>query len=373
MERVRREKCFIICPVKKPKITKKIFFGEYDRYVRVDYVSHEIARKLKEHGESNTWFTKELDFTRDMVYWKELPPTAQRMFFLNIVYQNLMDSGVSNGFLEVFVPLITQPIWQLLYARIGYEETIHAESYSYALNLVFGSDAEKILDLVYEDKFVQQRLSNEVDAYKHVIDYVLVGGNKDDKAKQYILEMLLRVYFLEGIKFPFSFFVAWKINDDFGNPIQGIARMLKLIAWDELTTHVPTGIAIMKILRDEPEQEFQHLFTSGWFEEIATKMAMETAQLELSWGYYLLGENKQIGTLNKEVIEHFIKYMTDLRLRQLGITPIFGEKHSSIIKWFEDYRNINRSNVALQEADNLSYQKSQVKNDLDQIDPSVLF
>jgi len=362
-DRGSNHQCVIICPTKKPNIGKKIFFGEYDRYIRIDYVSHPIAQKLKEHSESNTWFTRELDFKEDITNWKKLGEKEQRVFFLNIVYQNLMDSGVSNGFLEVIVPIITQPIWQLLYARIGYEETIHSESYSYALNTIFGADASKILDLVYQDKYVQKRLSNEVDAYKNVYEYVLLGGNKDDLAKRYILEMFLRIYFLEGVKFPFSFFVAWRINENYGNPIQGIARMLKLIAWDELTTHIPTGRTLMNILRNEPEQEFQHLFTSGWFDEIALKIAKETAQQEIEWANYLLKDGELKG-LTKEITHHFIRFMTDKMLKGIKVEPLFNEKHSEIISWFDNYRMINNYNTALQEADNISYQKSQIKNDL---------
>jgi len=339
---VNNQECIIICPTKKPEIGKKIFFGQYDKYVRIDYISHPIAQRLKEHAESNTWFTKELDFKEDITNWKKLGKKEQRVFFLNIVYQNLMDSGVSNGFLEIIVPIITQPIWQLLYARIGYEETIHAESYSYALNTIFGADATKILDLVYQDKYVQKRLSNEVDAYKNVYEYVLLGRNKDDQAKKYILEMFLRIYFLEGVKFPFSFFVAWRINENYGNPIQGIARMLKLIAWDELTTHVPTGRILMNILRDEPEQEFQHLFISGWFDELALKIAKETAQQEIEWANYLFKDGELKG-LTKEIAHHFIKFMIDRILKGIKVAASSSQSnfvahvvHSQSLKYRMD-------------------------------------
>jgi ribonucleoside-diphosphate reductase beta chain len=133
--------CKIICVERKPKIGKKIFFGEYDHYIRVDYVSHEIAKRLKEHAEANTWFTKELNFTQDIQNIHKLDKVALRIFQYNIAYQNLMDSGVSNSFSNILAPLCSQPIWQLLYMRIGYEETIHAESYSYALHLIFNEKA----------------------------------------------------------------------------------------------------------------------------------------------------------------------------------------------------------------------------------------
>jgi ribonucleoside-diphosphate reductase beta chain len=362
--------CKIICVEKKPNIGKKIFFGEYDHYIRVDYVSHEIAKRLKEHAEANTWFTKELNFTQDIQNIHKLDKIALRIFQYNIAYQNLMDSGVSNSFSNILAPLCSQPIWQLLYMRIGYEETIHAESYSYALHLIFNEKAEQILDLVYYDSFVQKRLEHEVDTFEDVYKYVLLGKNKDDKAKQLILEALLRTYFLEGVKFPFSFFTAWIINENYDNAIQGISRMLKLIAYDELTTHVPTGYSIMNILRDEEEQEFSHLFVNGWFEETALKIAKQVMDEEIAWSNYLLKDG-EIPNYTREINEHFIKYQVQDKLRKIKVdyTKLgLNEKRSDIIEWFDNYRDLNKSNTALQEADNLTYQKSTLQNDLNKFD-----
>ena len=33
---------------------EKIFFGDFGHYIRIDNVTHEIARKLKEASEGNT-------------------------------------------------------------------------------------------------------------------------------------------------------------------------------------------------------------------------------------------------------------------------------------------------------------------------------
>jgi ribonucleoside-diphosphate reductase beta chain len=196
----------------------------------------------------------------------------------------------------------------------------------------------------------------------------MLGKNKDDKAKQLILEALLRTYFLEGVKFPFSFFTAWIINYVYDNAIQGISRMLKLIAYDELTTHVPTGYSIMNILRTEPEQEFQHLFESGWFDETAINIAKQVVNEEIEWSRYLLKDG-ELTNYTKEICEHFIKYQAQERLKRIKVKDIpWNEKKSDIIEWYDNYRDINRSNVALQEADNLSYQKAQLKNDLNMFD-----
>ena len=43
-------------------IEDKIFFGDYSGFIRIDQVSHEAARTLKDNAEANTWFSKEVGF-----------------------------------------------------------------------------------------------------------------------------------------------------------------------------------------------------------------------------------------------------------------------------------------------------------------------
>ena len=70
---------------KKPE-NEKIFFGDFGHYLRIDSVSHEVARKLKEASEGNTWFSKEVDYKSDKTRFSSLPQDAQRAFKLNIAY-----------------------------------------------------------------------------------------------------------------------------------------------------------------------------------------------------------------------------------------------------------------------------------------------
>lgn len=389
----------IVCIDKKPDLnTGKIFFGDYDHYIRIDYVSHELAKNLKETAEGNTWFTKELNYVEDARRWQELPDKAQRIFQLNINYQNLMDSGVANGFLTILSPIITSPIWQLLYIKIGYEEAIHSESYSYALNHVFGAKANQILDMVYNIPFIKTRLINEVDNFAEVkrrfndslvkiefwneikdklpsevvdkIEREVIAGLKDlenDDNKKAILKLIFGNLMLEGVKFPLSFYITWNINKQYNNPIQGISRLLRLIAIDELQIHVPVSTALLRILKKESNQGFKHLFDNGWFEEYAINYAKEIAQKEFEWIDFLLEEG-EIPGFTKDIGYHFVRYMIDLRLKNIGLPVIYNEEKSDIIKWFDEYRDPNNMNTALQEADNISYQKGNLENDLETFD-----
>jgi ribonucleotide reductase beta subunit family protein with ferritin-like domain len=242
-------------------------------------------------------------------------------------------------------------------------------SYSNGLFQVFGEKVGEMLDYVYEDEILQKRTEKEIESANKFIQLVLKEEREDDVGKMAVIELLLRTYFLEGIKFPFSFFVTWTINKAYGNAIQGFSQALKLIAWDEMTIHTTTGQNVLKILMSDSEQGFLHLKEK--IEKMAYQMAEETAQLEFEWNRYLQKEGPIPG-YTQQIGEHFIKYWTDYRLKMLGLQPIFNEKKSDVIDWFNNYRNLNRTQVALQEADNTNYQKGTLKNDLDLFDAHQL-
>ena len=346
---------------------EKIFFGEFGHYIRIDNITHDIARKLKEASEGNTWFTKEIDFKSDKTRFQSLPEDAKRAFKLNIAYQTLMDSGVTSGISFVMSRVVTSSIWNLLYARIAIEEAIHAESYSYGLSEVFGYQAAETLDLVYNDEFVKKRMGKECMLFENVISVCLSDNkniNPDDKKKS-LLSLLLGIYFLEGIKFPFSFLVTFIINNSYNNAISGFTKTIKLIAHDELSVHVVTGKHILNILSSDEQEGFKHLFDNGFFKKEALSLAEEVVQQEIEWAKYLF-DNHEVAGINSKISENFIKYWANIRLKDIGINdnPYMKEKKTDIIEWFNNYRNINKQNAALQETSNTSYQKGVLKNDL---------
>ena len=202
-----KNKCNIVCVDKKPKAHNKLFFGEYGNFVRIDTIQYPQFVKLYESSESNTWFMNEISYEADIIGWTKMPENAQRMFKLNITYQNLMDSGVTNIFNEISKVCSISEL-QYLYNRISIEENIHALTYSNGLNIVFGADAEKILDEVYSDKHVQNRMLQEQNGGEDFIQKCIIERRTDDTAKMSLLKLLGAAFLLEGIKFPSSFYVT---------------------------------------------------------------------------------------------------------------------------------------------------------------------
>ncbi len=342
----------------------KLFFGEYSGYIRNDFLSFPAIEALSFASESNSWFKQEVDYSKDRVGFDRIPKNAQTKFEKTIVYQSVMDSGVSSIFFKVAESCSNTEL-QYLYNRIGIEENIHAMAYGHGLNIVFGARAKDIMDTAYTTPEIQRRVDFEAYYADQFIDIVINQKKDDDEAKMAVLQMLGAAYLLEGIKFPSSFYLTWNINKVYDNPIQGFSRSLKLIAWDEMTVHTTTGKTVLKTLKKYKEQGFQHLFPE--FETWMRHYAEEIVNEELVWNDYLL-EDGEIPGFNADIGEHFSKYWADFRLKEIGLDPIYGEKKSDIIDWYNKYRDLKKGVTALQEADATNYQKGKLKNDLDRFD-----
>jgi len=355
---------------KKPQMFNKLFFGDSGNYNRIDIINYDIFKKLAEASESNTWFVNELDFSKDGRMFHKIPESAANKFKKTVVYQSLMDSAVPNIYYDL-VNITNDTYLKYLYARIGTEEEIHSMSYSAGLSQMFGPEAQDIMDMVYVDNMIAKRVNSEkydAEIFRRKLYEYLQNDNiePEDDFKQILLILLVRVFLLENIKFPFSFFTTWSINKAYDNNIQGFSQLLKLIAHDELTIHTTTFKHVYKLLKNDKDNlhGFYEIINDGKVRNIFSQMIEETVELEIEWAKYLLEDGNEPGFTYK-ICEEFIQYRADLSCRALNIPLIYKIKKNDTLEWFDKYRQLNNTQVALQEAKTTNYQKSSLKFDFD--------
>lgn len=351
----------IVCVDKIPQEEGKLFFGDTGHVTRSDKVSHQVFQKLYEKGFGDFWTWKVVDFAHDAVGWENIDETGRRIFLLNNAYQTLMDSGVYNEYF-MLVKFVSNPELATLYSTIGFQEVIHANSYSYGLAQMFGANTDEKFNLLYEDEVIKTRMKNETDFSEEL--QIAADTKDEEKMKLPLAKTIVGTVFLEKVKFPNSFYTTWAINDYFNYAIQGFSQILKLIAYDELTTHVPTNIQVLRILLNDKSQGFYHLkdeIISFIYSYIKKGISEED-----KWIDYLL-QNGEFGLLTKESMKRFIRYQANDLLKQLKLDPIYSKEESDvgeISMWFKNYYNINSQNNANQELSNISYKKGIVKNDI---------
>ena len=349
----------------KPINYGSLFFGDYGNIARLDIGGDPQFKKLAETDEANFWSLNLVSCSQDR--WHEMPENALSKFQKNLAYQTVMDSTVPDVFSHLS-EIATDPWLTYLYSRISTMEQIHAMSYSSGISQAFGAKAESFLDIIYTDDKIKSRVATELDVSTRFVEACKQGFVESDDNKRLLLETLTKIFLLEGVKFPFSFFTSWTINKACGNTAQGFSQLLIKIAIDEMQVHTTTGANVIRKLRKSAD--FKHLFDSGWFDAMFTQSTKDVVASEIDWATYLLEDGELLG-FNQLICEHFIQYWADRRLKELNLPPIYNVVKNDIEDWFDDYRNVNSKHSALQEIDSVTYQKNTIVNDLYRFDEAT--
>ncbi len=342
------------------KAKSKIFLGEYSGFQRYDSPKYNFATNIEEHMRNAFWNPNEVSMTKDSQSFFDLPDFIQEVMIRIWLFQTLMDSAQNSGMEEILASITTNPEFEAMFKTQGYFELIHSISYSHILRGIF-PDSTKIFDQIEDYTEIKHRVDKEIEGY-----YAL--SNLDDledetEKKKTILELLIRVFALEGVKFYISFLVTYVINNNYANKIQGSTRIIKLINFDEdLHTRVISGT--LNILKKNPEEGFSTLINSEWYEDKVKEIFTEVFEDEMEWAEYLLSFGN-IPTLTKPVISDFMKYYIDFRVTALGCKKIYNTKKSDIVTWFDMYKDIDKDNTAQQEAEATNYSIGILKNDLE--------
>jgi len=275
------------------------------------------------------------------------------------LFQTLMDSAQNSGLEGILAELCTNPEFEAMFKTQGYFELIHSLSYSHILRGIF-ADSSKIFDQIGDYPEIQKRVDKEIALYKKVKN---IDDIKDETEKmKLMLELLVGILALEGVKFYVSFLATYVINNNYGNKIQGATRIIKLINFDE-DLHTSMVAGTIQILKKTKSEGFSELINSKWFTDMAQNTFTSVLEDELEWADYLLSFGN-IPTLTKGVVEDFMKYYVDLRLQSIGVDKVYNQEATDVVQWFENYKDMDKDNAALQESDLAVYNIGILVNDL---------
>ncbi len=61
---------------------------------------------------------------------------------------------------------------------------------------------------------------------------------------------------------------------------------------------------------------------------------------EIAWGHYVIGDN--VTGINKNLIERYIKYIGNLRVKAIGLEPLFEGYNENPAPWVDYYADANQ-------------------------------
>lgn len=352
----------------KPKDIR-IFLGQYNGFQRYDIIKYPFAKQIENNMRQAFWTPEEISLISDRENFKELPESVQEVIVSNLLFQTLMDSAQNRGLDSVMSELATSSEWEAVFKTQSFFELIHSLSYSHIIREVFSSNATDIFDRIYKIDEIKHRTDKEIDAYNLVKEFI--NGNHpewtQEDAKKQILILLTYIYFLEGLKFYVSFMVTYVVNYNYNDAIPGIAKIIKLINFDE-DMHVAVIGGLIRILMRDEEEGFTHLFKSEWYQNEVKKIVTQIVDDELKWAEYLLSFGP-IKSLTMDVFNRFMKYYANSRLAKINLDPLYPNvPKDDMVTWFDMYKDINKDNTAQQESTALNYNIGNMNMDYDDND-----
>ena len=288
---------------------------------------------------NNFWIPEEISLNEDVKQFPLLTDGERNAFDKIISFLNFLDSIQSEN-LPNLTRYVTAPEISSLLNIQAFQEEIHAQSYSYILDTVTNPvTRDKIYDEWREDKNLLKRNRYIANIYQKF--------NEEPTSENFIRAVIAN-YILEGIYFysGFSFFYTLARQ----GKMTATSTIFKYINRDEITHLVLFQNIIKELKAENPE-----LFTAEMSAEIG-EMMRNGVEHEIAWGKYVT--NNEILGMNDALIEKYIKYLANQRMKAIGYDDLYPEQTDNPMAWIEGFSNLNRTKTDFFEAKVTNYTKA---------------
>ena len=330
----------------------KIFFGKSDGIQRYDRFKYPITDRLTKVSQSAFWHPREINYAKDIVgIHNVLSPTHKEIYNSNLLFQTLADS-LANRFLDnVLSEYITSPEWERVIKWQSLFELIHSEAYSENIRKVY-SDAEQFFNEGFKNKNIQSRLDLELKSYNELEQIMKDDSVELDEKKKAILEVCLRQYALENIRFFISFLYTYHLNEINEQVLQGSVNNITLILNDEII-HTTIFRHLINSLMNNYDEGFSHL--TEYKNNLAQEIFKEVIESEVNWFKYLSSIEEFEGFGETQIREFLNHYASKaLELIKVDNKDFIGVRNN-LVEFFESKKNLNNTKALAQETEILTY------------------
>ena len=334
-----------------------LFFGEDLNLQRYDKFRYKKLFDLFEQQLSFFWRPQEVDLSgKEKNDFMSLTDHEKFIFTKNLSYQILLDSVQGRGISHLLGDC-SNPEFEAYCKAWEFFETIHSYSYTHIIKNVYPNPSQ-VFDEILTDKEVQKRTSSVTQYYDDLINSM--GDESIDDRKRKLYLTLVSINILEGIRFYVSFACAYAMAQN--KKMEGNAKIISLINRDE-NLHLAFTQTVLKILRDNKDEGFQHIIKDT--EETVIGMFENAAKEEMEWAAYLFKDGSMLG-LNEQILVQYMRYLTNKRMRAMGLTAIFPDSPNPI-NWIQNWTESKRVQNAPQQTEIQSYKIGSFSQNMDDI------
>ena len=290
---------------------------------------------------NNFWIPEEINLSPDLKDYNKLneyerPPYDKILSFL-IFLDSIQTANLSN-----INSYITASEVNLCLTIQAFQEAVHSQSYSYMLDTI--CSPEKRNEILYQwkdDKILLERNKFIGEQYNKFLE---------NPSKENLIKTIMANFILEGIYFYSGFMFFYNLERNGKMP--GSAQEIRYINRDE-NTH----LWLFRNLIRELQKEEADVFTDELVNEL--RLMMKTGvEHEINWGNYVIGENIQ--GINKNLIDSYIKFLGNKRLKEIGLEPLFEGYDKNPAAWVDSLANANSVKTDFFEAKSTAYAKASV-------------
>lgn len=288
---------------------------------------------------NNFWIPEEINLAQDLKDYKNLTKDEKTAYDKILSFLIFLDS-IQTANLGNINNYVTASEVNLCLTIQAFQEAVHSQSYSYMLDSICSpEERNEILYQWKDDEILLGRNKFIGDLYNSFIENPSLNNFIKSAMANYVLE---GVYFYSG----FMFFYNLERN----GKMPGSAQEIRYINRDE-NTH----LWLFRNLIRELTRELPEVFTKEFIEELRG-MVRDGVENEIAWGKYVIGN--RIKGINENLIENYIKYVGNLRLRDLGFEILYPEHTENPAKWVEQYSDPNMVKTDFFEAKSTAYAKA---------------
>lgn len=290
---------------------------------------------------NNFWIPEEINLSQDLKDYNTLSIEERTAYDKILSFLIFLDS-IQTANLGNINNYITASEINLCLTIQAFQEAVHSQSYSYMLDTI--CSPEKRNEILYQwknDEILLQRNKFIGELYNNF----LVNPTGENLVKTVMANFILEgIYFYSG----FMFFYNLERN----GKMTGSAQEIRYINRDE-NTHLWLFRNIMRELQREEEQ----IFTEKLKNELREMMKIAVNH-EINWGTYVIGD--KIQGINKKLIESYIKYLGNKRLKEIGLSPIYEGYQQNPASWVDILSDANSVKTDFFEAKSTAYSKASV-------------
>lgn len=358
---------------KNDQLLEPMFFGNNVNVARYDQQKYEVFEKLIEKQLSFFWRPEEVDVSQDRIDFNNLPEHEKHIFISNLKYQTLLDSIQGRSPNVALLPIVSLPELETWLETWSFSETIHSRSYTHIIRNIVNNPSV-VFDDVVENEHILKRAKDIAHYYDDLIQYTnmyhmfgngehTINGEKVEvslrelKKKLYIC--LMSVNALEAIRFYVSFACSFAFAER--ELMEGNAKIIKLIARDE-SLHLTGTQHMINLLRNGTD-DLEMLEIAEECKDVCFNLFKDAAEQEKEWADYLFKDGSMIG-LNKEILCQYVEYITNLRMKAVGLDAPYPNATANPIPWINAWISSDNVQVAPQEAEISSYLVGQIDNDV---------